>query len=161
MQYSTVLIAIDPDTKKQAAAFGHIDVAKPNTAVIESVDPLEVLREFGIIFRGFRNGTLVKLVVEDQYYARNIKTFKQLVEVRAMLETVGNLMGYEIMPPVHPKTWGVAIGCEARERRLERKERSKRVASVVVDRKIEDHNVADAINIWCYAREGLLCPEKK
>jgi len=91
------------------------------------------------------------LVIENQYLppgpegARRFRSISQLVAARAMITAVfviGNI-DYRI---VEPFTWQRSLGGSARGRQ-ELKALSIIKASDIASARIEDHNIADAINI--------------
>jgi len=95
------------------------------------------------------------VAIETQYVGLNPRSAIKLSFCAGMLAGVASLLGKEIMP-VSPKRWQAKmLKAKAKSGREVLKHLSKEIASAIVNEKINDSDIADAILICEYARQKI------
>lgn len=155
-----IICACDPDCRTPAfAVFDYARLVKwqlLRTGRRGHID--RVLPDIKAIIETWRPGLFV---VENQYLpegpeaTRRFKAVSQLVAARAMISTVFALSNIECRL-IEPFAWQETLG-GAGLGRDQLKRRSILKASDIAGARIEDHNVADAINIgyWFVTKNRL------
>jgi len=93
---------------------------------------------------------LDRVVIEGQYYHRNIKTFMDIAEKRIAITTICQLYGIPYTV-ILPSKWQTILDISRTTPRAMRKELSLKHASAIAGMSIIDNNIADAINLgWYY-----------
>ena len=137
------LISCDPDTKHIAFAIfkkGKFETTKKiKTNLLDTIEVFDKYKPF-------------ILAIETQYSRFNVKTLIQLVEVRAMVETIARMMPEaQGIYRVPASTWQKEIlQIPPKTKRAERKRISRESASDFIGKELKDNDIADAINIGRY-----------
>ena len=136
------LIAIDPDTHH--IAYSIFKGGEFKEIIKTETDIKDVVKVFS------KYNPFI-LAIETQYSKFNIKTLIQLVEVRAMIETIARLDGTLGIYRVPASTWQKSVlDIPPKTKRPERKEVSLKEANKFTGLKLTDNDLSDAINIGRY-----------
>lgn len=90
-----------------------------------------------------------KLIIEDIYYLKNIKTLEWLAGLKSHIMSAFNMEGIEPFV-VYPVTWKKEYGLNGKGRK-EQKKTSQEIAKERYNIDVVDDNEADAILIGMYA----------
>jgi len=142
------LISCDPDTKHIAFAIFKKGEYQKSIKVENSIlDVMDVFDDYDPFI----------LAIETQYSKFNIKTLIQLVEVRAMVETIATISTYaKGIYRVPASAWQKDIlKIPPRTKREERKRISLEEARKFINDNLNDKDIADAINIGRYVLKNF------
>ncbi|HDD44201.1 MAG TPA: hypothetical protein ENG63_05000 [Candidatus Desulfofervidus auxilii] len=149
----TNFLAVDVSTKTTAYALSdNKEILKFGKLKTEEIDKWADLISSCDIF-----------AIEDQYLnpAVSPRSLIKLTFVAGKLVGIAQLLGKKILI-IPPKSWQSKIlKTKIIQKRVVLKELSKFIASQLVDKKITDHNIADAICLCEYIRQKCLTNLKK